>query len=292
MNDYIIVATAAKGQIRAYAATTRGVTEAGRRAHDTSPIATAALGRLMTAGAMMGLMLKNEDDLLTLQINGDGPMRGMTVTADQNADVKGFVKVPEVMLPPNALGKLDVGGAIGHGILSVIKDLGLKDPYIGQVELQTGEIADDLTYYYAASEQTPSAVSLGVLMEKDNTVKQSGGFIIQLMPDISDEIVDQLEEKLQNIPSVTTMLDQGMAPEDMLEDILGGFGLEILDKKPTRFFCNCSKERIEKALISVGESELKDMIAEGKPIEVKCQFCNKAYHFKPEELEGLLLSAK
>ncbi len=285
--DYIVIATAADGQIRAYAASTRGVAEEARKAHNTSPIATAALGRLLTAGAMMGLMLKNPTDLLTLQIRGDGPIGSLTVTADADANVKGFVKVPDVMLPPNQMGKLDVGGAVGKGYLSVIKDLGLKDPYIGQVELQTGEIADDLTYYYAVSEQTPSAVSLGVLMERNNTVRQSGGFIIQLMPGISDEIIDKLEGKLRAMPSATVMLDSGMSPEDMLDNILSEFGLEILDKRPARFKCNCSKERIEKVLISVGKEELADMIREDKPVEVNCQFCNKSYCFGVDELRRL-----
>ncbi|MCR4656010.1 MAG: Hsp33 family molecular chaperone HslO [Lachnospiraceae bacterium] len=287
-SDHIVIATAADGQIRAYAASTRGICEDARKAHNTSPIATAALGRLMTAGAMMGLMLKNPTDLLTLQIRGDGPVKGITVTADADANVKGFVKVPDVMLPPNRMGKLDVGGAVGKGVLSVIKDLGLKDPYIGQVELQTGEIADDLTYYYAVSEQTPSAVSLGVLMEKNNTVKQAGGFIIQLMPGISDEIVDKLEGNLRTVPSATAMLDSGMSPEDMLKSVLSEFRLEILDTRPARFKCNCSAERIEKVLISVGKEELVDMIKDGKPVEVKCQFCNKSYSFDTEKLKELV----
>ena len=290
--DYVIVATAAQGQIRAYAATTRGIAEEARRAHDTSPVVAAALGRLLTAGAMMGRMLKNDDDLLTLQVNGDGPIKGITVTADRRVDVKGFVRDPKVMLPPNSIGKLDVGGAVGKGVLSVIRDLGLKDPYIGQVELQTGEIADDLTYYYAASEQTPSAVALGVLMEKNNTVKQSGGFIIQLMPGISEETVDKLEQKLKSIPNVTALLDKGMTPEDMLKDILGDFGLDILERVEARFKCGCSREKIEKVLLSVGRDELQSMIDDGKPVEVRCQFCNRAYSFDTDELRVLLSAAQ
>ena len=290
--DYVIVATAAQGQIRAYAATTRGIAEEARRAHDTSPVATAALGRLLTAGAMMGRMLKNDDDLLTLQVNGDGPIKGITVTADRSVNVKGFARDPKVMLPPNSIGKLDVGGAVGKGVLSVIRDLGLKDPYIGQVELQTGEIADDLTYYYAASEQTPSAVALGVLMEKNNTVKQSGGFIIQLMPGISEETVDKLEQKLKNIPNVTALLDKGMTPEDMLKDILGDFGLDMLERVEARFKCGCSREKIEKVLLSVGRDELQSMIDDGKPVEVRCQFCNRAYSFDTDELRVLLSAAQ
>ena len=287
-SDYIIIATAADGGIRAFAATTRGLTEEARRAHNTSPIATAALGRLLTAGALMGCTLKNEDDLLTLQIEGNGPIGGITVTADAKSNVKGFVKVPEVMLPPNAKGKLDVGGAVGEGILSVIKDLGLKEPYIGQVELQGGEIAADLTYYFAVSEQTPSAVSLGVLMEKNNTVKQAGGFIIQLMPGAPSELIDRLENKLNGLPSVTTLLDEGKSPEQMLGMILGDMELEILEKRNTGFYCNCSRERIEKVLFSIGKKELTEMIEEGEPIEVKCHFCNKAYRFETAELKRIL----
>ncbi|HAG68760.1 MAG TPA: Hsp33 family molecular chaperone HslO [Lachnospiraceae bacterium] len=290
-NDHIITATAAEGRIRAFFALTKETAETARKAHNLSPVATAALGRLLTAGAMMGITLKNEDDLVTLQINGDGPMRGLTVTADNDGNVKGYVKVPDVLLPPNAVGKLDVGGAIGRGMLSVIRDMGLKDPYIGQVELQTSEIAEDLTYYFSVSEQTPSAVSLGVLMEKNNTVKQSGGFMIQLMPGIEDDVVDKLERKLEELPSVTTMLDNGDTPEAMVKGILGDFNPEILDRRPVRFFCKCSKQRVEKALISTGRAELQSMIDDGKPIEVKCQFCNKAYSFDTGELEHLLAAA-
>lgn len=212
MSDYIVRATAANAQIRAFAATTRETVEKGRCVHETSPVMTAALGRLLTAGAMMGSMLKGEQDVLTLQIRGDGPAKGITVTADSSANVKGYVVEPQVMLPPNDKGKLDVGGAIGHGLLSVIKDMGLKEPYMGQTELQTGEIAEDLTYYFATSEQVPSAVGLGVLMEKDNTVKQAGGFIIQLMPFAEEEVIEKLEKNLAQVSSVTSLLDEGKSP--------------------------------------------------------------------------------
>ena len=220
-SDYIVTGTAADGGIRAFAATTRGLCEEARIAHNTSPVATAALGRLLTAGAMMGCMLKNKEDLLTLQIESEGPIRGLTVTADAESNVKGFVKVPDVMLPPNAKGKLDVGGAVGSGVISVIKDLGLKEPYVGQVELQTGEIAEDLTYYFSVSEQTPSAVALGVLMERNNTVKRAGGFILQLMPNDGKDVIDAMEERLSSLSSVTTMLDQDMKPEDILPPATG-----------------------------------------------------------------------
>ncbi|WP_373108938.1 Hsp33 family molecular chaperone HslO [Lachnoclostridium sp. Marseille-P6806] len=292
MTDYIIRATAAEGQIRAFAATTRDLVEYARSAHNTSPVATAALGRLLTAGAMMGIMMKGEKDLLTLKIEGDGPIGGLTVTADSRGNVKGYAFHPEVMLPPNAKGKLDVGGALGIGVLSVIKDIGLKDPYVGQTILVTSEIAEDLTYYFATSEQTPSSVALGVLMERDNTVKQAGGFILQMMPGASEEVISALEKRLGEITSITALLDAGNTPEMILEHILGDFGLEILDKRPTAFSCNCSEERIEKALISVGKQELQSMIEDGKTIEVNCHFCNKHYPVTVERLKELLEMAR
>lgn len=285
--DYLIRATAANGQIRAFAATSQGLVERARAAHNTSPVATAALGRLLTAGAMMGSMMKGEKDLLTIRIEGDGPIGGLTVTADALGNVKGYAFHPEVMLPPNEKGKLDVGGALGVGVLSVIRDIGLKEPYVGQTILVTGEIAEDLTYYYANSEQTPSSVALGVLMNRENTVRQAGGFILQLLPGASDEIIDALEKKLGEIQPVTSMLDSGMTPEQILEDILGEFGLEMLDKMPIQFHCNCDKERVSRALISIGKGELQSMIEEGKSIEVNCHFCNQNYEFTVEELKEL-----
>ena len=292
MSDYIIRATAADNQIRAFGATTKELVETARIAHNTSPVATAALGRLLTGGAMMGVMMKGEQDFLTIQVRGDGPLGGITVTADSKGNVKGYVNNPDVLLPPNEKKKLDVGGAVGRGMLSVIKDLGLKEPYIGQVDLQTGELGDDLTYYFAVSEQVPSSVGLGVLMEHNNTVKQAGGFIIQLMPFTDEKVVEALEQKLSQIHSVTSMLDQGMKPEDILTELLGDFGLEINEKIPAAFCCNCEKKRIEKVLISLGEKELKSMIAEGKPIEVNCHFCGKNYTFTVEEQKALLKKSR
>lgn len=286
--DYIVRATAAEGQIRAFAVTSRETVETARSYHNTSPVATAALGRLLSAGAMMGAMMKGENDLLTLQIKGDGPIGGITVTADSHACVKGYVQNPAVMIHANEKGKLDVGGAVGKGILNVIRDIGMKEPYSGQCELRTGEIGDDLTYYFAVSEQVPSSVGLGVLMEKNNTVRQAGGFIIQLMPFTSDEVVDRLEQKLSEVSSVTSMLDQGMTPEQILSQILGGFGLEILDTVPAQYRCDCSKERIERALISIGKKDLLEMIQEGETIEVGCQFCSRKYQVTVDELKELL----
>ena len=253
MSDYIIRATAAEGQIRAFAATTRELTEFARQAHNTSPVATAALGRLLTGGVMMGVMMKGEKDLLTLQVKGDGPIGGITVTADSQGHVKGYVENPDVLLPANALGKLDVGGAVGNGMLRVIKDMGLKEPYVGQVALETGELGDDLTYYFATSEQVPSSVGLGVLMEKDNTVKQAGGFIIQLMPFTDEKVIEALEKKISEVQSVTSMLNLGMTPEDILNELLGEFHPEISEKIPAEFHCDCSKKRVEKVLISLGK---------------------------------------
>ena len=290
--DYMLRATAANGQIRAFAATSRDLVEKARQAHNTSPVATAALGRLMTAGVMMGSMMKADSDLLTIRVEGDGPIGGLTVTADKNGNVKGYAFHPEVMLPPNAKGKLDVGGALGVGVLSVIQDIGLKEPYVGQTILVTGEIAEDLTYYYATSEQTPSSVALGVLMNKENTVRQAGGFIVQLLPGAEEATIAALEKTIGELELVTTMLNKGMTPEDILELILGQFGLEILDKLDTRFHCDCSREKVEKALISVGKKELNDMVQEGKPVEVKCHFCNTPYVFDMEELKNLIRRSK
>lgn len=293
MTDYMVRAIAGNAQIRAFAATARNTVETARQAHDLSPVATAALGRTLIGGAMMGAMLKGEKDVLTLQIKGDGPIGQITVTADSKGIVKGYVQNPSVMLPPNGAGKLDVGGAVGYGILQVIKDMGLKDPYCGQTVLQTGEIAEDLTYYFASSEQVPSSVGLGVLMDKDlANVRQAGGFIIQLMPFAEDSVIEQLEKNLTQIPSVTTMLDDGLTPKQMLEKVLEGMDVEFTDTLPIEFKCNCSKERVEKALISVGEKDLKEMIADGKPIEVNCHFCSKNYTFSIDELETLLKRAK
>ena len=262
----MVRATAANAQIRAFACTTRETVETARAAHNTSPVVTAALGRLLSAGVMMGSMLKGDDELITLQIKGDGPIGGLTVTADRNGHVKGYANVPDVILPANAQGKLDVGGAVGAGVLSVIRDMGLKDPYVGQTDLQTGEIAEDLTYYFAVSEQVPSVVGLGVLMNRDNTVRQAGGFIVQLMPFAEEETISKLEENIKNLASVTTMLDAGKTPEEMLGVLLEGMDLEVTDTLPVGFSCNCSKDRVRKALISIGREELQSMIDDGKEI--------------------------
>ena len=286
--DYIVRATAANHQLRIFAVTSKNLVEEGRKIHNTSPVATAALGRLLTAGSMMGSMMKGEKDVLTLQIQCGGPIGGLTVTADSKANVKGYVKQPMVILPPNAKGKLDVAKALGPGFLNVIRDIGMKEPYNGQTHLVSGEIAEDLTYYYATSEQVPSSVGLGVLLDKENHVKQSGGFIIQVMPDAQEEVISTVEQSLQHIHSVTELLEQGMTPEDMIQSLAGGLDVEILDRIPTRYACSCSKERVSKAVASIGRKELQEMIEEGETIEVNCDFCGSHYYFTVEELEEFL----
>ncbi|MCR4610557.1 MAG: Hsp33 family molecular chaperone HslO [Lachnospiraceae bacterium] len=287
MSDYIVRAMAGGEQIRALAITSRDIVETARKNHNTSPVVTAALGRMLSAGAMMGVMMKGENDLLTLQIQGSGPMKGITVTADSQGNVKGFANVPDVMLPPNKEGKLDVGGAIDLGILRVIRDMGLKEPYVGTCELKTGEIAEDLTYYFATSEQIPSSVGLGVLMNKDNTVACAGGFIIQLMPFAEDKTVDVLEENIRNMRSVTDYLSEGKSPEDILGVVLNGLDVEIIDRVDTRFKCDCSVERIERSLCSLSMDDINSIIADDKPVEVKCQFCNKAYNFSIDDIKKM-----
>ena len=287
MSDYLVRAAAADAQVRAFAVTARDTVETARVAHDTSPVMTAALGRLLCAGAMMGSMMKGDADILTLQIRGDGPAGGLTVTADSKGRVKGYAVHPQVILPANSQGKLDVGGAIGTGTLQVIRDLGLKEPYVGQTDLQTGEIAEDLTWYFAASEQVPSSVGLGVLMEKNNTVKQAGGFIVQLMPFAEEKVIEKLEANLSRIHSVTKLLEDGNSPEQILGILLEGMDMELLSAMPVEFSCNCSRERVAKALYSIGKKEMDEMIADGEPIEVKCHFCNRAYQFSVEDLKQI-----
>lgn len=286
MKDKIVRAIACDGKIRAFAASTRDIVEEARQRHESSPIATVALGRLLTGTAMMGTMMKNDADLVTVQIKAQGPIGSLTVTANPKGEVKGFAGNPQVMLPLKD-GKLDIAGALGLGVLSVIKDIGLKEPYVGDTILVTSEIAEDLTYYFATSEQVPSSVGLGVLMNKDNTVAQAGGFIVQLLPGATDETIDRLEAKIKEIGSVTAMLEEEMTPEQMLDRILGDMGVEILDTIEPRFYCNCSKDRVSKAVMSIGADEIKAMIEDDKPIEVNCHFCNSHYEFTVDELKEM-----
>lgn len=290
--DYIIRATAADAQIRVFAATTKNLVERMRQMHNTSPVVTAALGRLLTGGAMMGIMLKGDRDLMTIQVKGDGPLGGMTVTADSKGNVKGYANNPQVILPARPDGKLNVGGAVGRGTLNVIKDMGLKEPYVGQTVLQTGEIAEDLTYYFATSEQVPSSVGLGVLMEKNNTVKQAGGFIIQLMPFAEESVIEALEHNLAQFSSVTAVLEEGRSPEEMVELLLQGLEVQFIDAVETKYLCDCSKERVGRAIISIGKQDIKEMIDDGKEVEVCCHFCDKKYIFSVEELKEMLKRAR
>ena len=287
--DYMIRATAANAQVRAFAVTSRDIAEYARKAHDLSPVATAALGRSMSAALMMADMLKGPADLLTLQIDGDGPIGRILVTADNNGGVKGYVQNPGVYLPNNAYGHLNVGGAVGKGTLTVIRDMGMKDPYVGQTAIQTGEIAEDITYYYAVSEQIPSSVGLGVLVNtKENRVMEAGGFIVQLMPFAEEETIAALEKNLGSIEAVTKMLSAGDTPEMMLEKVLKGLDLVITDRSPVEFRCNCGKERYERALVLLGRDEMQKIVDDGEPVEIECQFCGKKYAFTPEELKEVL----
>lgn len=293
MTDYLIRATAAGDYVRAFAVTTKGVTEEARRRHHLSPVASAALGRTMAAALMMGADLKNDSDLMTIQFEGDGPLGGITVTANARGDVKGYVGNPEVILPPNAYGHFDVGGAVGAGMLRIIKDIGLKEPYAGSVDIQTGEIAQDLTYYFAASEQIPSVVALGVLTDKEGEyhILQSGGYMIQLMPDCPEEIIAELEKKATAAPAVTEMLRAGDMPEDVLKRILGDMDLHIHESKPVRFRCDCSREKVTKSLVAMGSRELAGLLKDQKPVTLNCGFCNTDYTFTIPELEQILTEA-
>lgn len=286
--DYIVRGMAAGKQLRVFAITARNLVEHARQIHQTSPVATAALGRLLAAGSMMGSMMKGEKDVLTLQIQCGGPIGGLTVTADHLGRVKGYVREPQVDLPLNAKGKLDVSGALGPGFLNVIRDIGMKEPYNGQTHLVSGEIAEDLTYYYATSEQIPSSVGLGVLVDQEARVRQAGGFIIQVMPFAEETVIDQLEASLQKVDSITDLMEQGMNPEDLLQHLLGGLDLEVTDRMETQYYCNCSRERVFKAIASIGRKDLEEMVADREPIEVNCQFCGSHYCFETEDLEQLL----
>lgn len=293
MSDYLVRATAADAQVRAFAVWTKETVERARAAHNTSPVVTAALGRLLTAGAMMGAMLKGEKDVLTLQILGDGPMKGITVTADSKGHVKGYANEPQVLIGANEKGKLDVAQAVGKGYLRVIKDMGLKEPYIGQTVLQTGEIAEDLTYYFASSEQVASSVGLGVLLDRETVgVSQAGGFLIQLMPFTGEEVIAKLEQNLAKIDSVTRLFEAGNTPEQILEIVLEGLDPQINDTAPVSFHCDCDKARVEKALISIGRKELEELIEEGKEVELNCHFCSTRYEFTIEELREILKKAR
>ncbi|MCR5543252.1 MAG: Hsp33 family molecular chaperone HslO [Eubacterium sp.] len=292
MKDYIIRGMAAGNEIRFVAAYTKETVETARKIHNTSPVCTAALGRLLTGGALMGAMCKNESDVLTLKVAGNGPIKSITVTSDANSNVKGIIYNNNVDIPFKENGHLDVGSAVGRGMLTVIRDEGVAEPYVGQTQLISGEIGDDLTYYFAESEQIPTSVGVGVLVDRDLTVKHAGGFIIQLLPFASEETVTKLENSLAKVNSVTDFFNKGMSVEDMMREIVGenvfDADINIEEPLPVGYHCNCSKERVTKALISLGTKEIKSMIDDGKPVNLHCDFCNTDYEFSTEELVSLL----
>lgn len=293
MRDKIVRATAQNGDIRIIAAITTNLVNEGVKVHNCAPTAAAALGRMLTAGSLMGAMLKSKSDSLTLKISGGGDAQGVVVTSHADGNVKGYIGNPQADLPPNEKGKLDVSGIIGkNGNLFVIRDMGLKEPYVGQVPIYTGEIGDDLAYYFTVSEQTPSAVGLGVLVDKDLSVSAAGGFIIQMMPGANELVADIITYRLQEIPSITEMISKGMTIEDILNFIFDDMDLKILEDMEPSYKCDCSKERVERALISIGEKDLQDLYNQGKEEELKCHFCNKSYKFTSEEIGELLKFAK
>ena len=288
MQDYIVRATAGNESVRVFVATSKNLVDKARELHQTTPVATAALGRLLTVASMMGATLKNDSDIITISIRGDGPIGGVVATTDNKSRVKGYVHEPYVKLPKNKLGKLDVGGAVGSGTLAVIKDLGLKEPVSGQIDLVSGEIAEDMTYYFAISEQLPSSVALGVLVDRDYSVKQAGGYIIQIMPNAEEDLIAYLEKKLPTLPSVTAMLDAGNSPEDILGILFEGYDVVVYDKIYPEYYCNCSVERTRKVLISVGLEELKLILEEDKGANIHCHFCNKDYYFGEDIINEMI----
>lgn len=275
------------GCVFVLAADTTDISETSRQIHNTSKVCTAALGRALTGASFMGILLKGQDSSVTLRFNGGGPAGSVIAVADSDGNVRGYVMNPDVNLPLNEKGKLDVGGAVGtDGFLTVIKDIGMKEPFVGQIPLVSGEIAEDLTSYYAVSEQVPSVCALGVLVNPDLTVAVSGGFLIQLLPTADDTIIDKVERGLQGLPSVTTMLAEGLTPEEICKKVLPEFNVEVLDTAECEYKCNCSRERVEQALISVGREELIDM-ANDEVTEVKCHFCPEVYKFTSDDIKEL-----
>ena len=289
MQDKIVRATAKNDMVRIIAGITTNLVNEGARVHDTTPVASAAFGRMLTAGALMGSTLKSKKEVITLKINGGGEVNGITVTAHDDGTVKGVIGNPYIDRPLNEKGKLDVGGAVGtNGMLYVIKDLGLKDPYVGQVKIQTGEIAEDFAYYFTVSEQTPSAVALGVLVDKDLSIKAAGGFIVQMLPGADELLADVITYRLQEIPPITTLISEGKTIEEILEYIFEGMDLKILESVEPAYRCDCSRERVEKALISIGKDDLQELYDDGKSEEIVCNFCNKKYEFTHEDIGEIL----
>lgn len=293
MKDKLVRGQSVDGAIRVFAAVTTEIANRAQKIHQSMPVASAALGRALTAAALMGVQLKNETDSVTIQFDGDGPLGRLVAVTDSSAHVRGYVENPQIELPLNKKGKIDVGGGIGRGRLSIVRDLGMKEPYVGQVPIVTGEIAEDITYYYAKSEQIPTAAGLGVLVDTDYSIKASGGFMIQLMPFASDEAAARLEQQVREIPSVTAMITGGMGAEDILFKVCEGFDI-IMDNNAVipEYECKCSRARMERALISIGREELVKIIEETGEAELTCQFCDNKYRFDKQELETLLAQAK
>ena len=290
--DYMVRASLANDSVRAFAISSTHLVAEARERHKTLPVVTAALGRLLSAGAIMGSMMKGDKDIVTISLKGDGPAGYITVTADSHGHVKGFPGNPNVDIPRKYAGKLDVGAAVGRGLLTVSYDLGLKEPYSGQVEIQTGEVAEDLAYYFTVSEQLPSAVGLGVMVDTDSSVKHAGGFIVQLLPDTPEDVIELLEKKLANLEPVTTMMEQGMTPEEMLLHIFEGVDIEFTERHDVKFYCDCSKEKVKRALAAISDKDLQDIVNDDEDIEVKCFFCNTAYKFSIADIKDILSSRK
>lgn len=290
--DYIVRASLANDSVRAFAISSTHLVAEARERHRTLPVVTAALGRLLSAGAIMGSMMKGDKDIVTISLKGDGPAGYITVTADSHGHVKGFPGNPNVDIPRKYAGKLDVGTAVGRGLLTVSYDLGLKEPYSGQVEIQTGEVAEDLAYYFTVSEQLPSAVGLGVMVDTDSSVKHAGGFIVQLLPDAPEDVIELLEKKLANLEPVTTMMEQGMTPEEMLLHIFEGVDIEFTERHDVKFYCDCSKEKVKRALAAISDKDLQDIVNDDEDIEIKCFFCNTAYKFSIADIKDILSSRK
>ena len=292
MKDLLTKAVTRNGYIRIYAVNTKNIVQAAQTYHKTLPLATAALGRLITGAVIMGSMMKEEDASITLQLHGDGPLGRVLAVANAKGQVKGYVENPLADLPLNRVGKIDVGGGVGGGYLSVVKDLKLKEPYIGQVPLQSGEVGDDLAFYFAQSEQVPSMVALGVLVDRDYTVKQAGGFIVQIMPDCDEFNLKKFEKAAEGITSVTALLDKGLSNEELIHHVMKDFEVDILETVPVDYVCDCCDERMRRAIVSLGKKEIEDIIKEQGEAEIVCQFCNKAYNYDKKDLEKMLAKAK
>ena len=289
MNDQLVRAMTKDGFVKAVAVTTKTLTERARQIHKTLPTATAALGRLLAAASMMGNMQKVDDGSITLQVKGGGPLGTLLAVSDAEGNVRGWVEHPQISLLEKYRGKLDVGAAVGSdGTLTVIRDLRMKDPYIGSVQLVSGEIAEDITQYFAQSEQTPTACALGVLIDTDQSVRAAGGYLVQLLPGAPDDVIDRLEAGVQAAGAATAMLDGGLDAAGMLQKVLSGFEVEILETQPIEYRCYCTRRRVESTLISLGKDELEQVVRNGETLHVDCQFCDQVYDFTPQDVAALL----